>query len=544
MNHSQPSRVIVAFIVAVAGCGTYEPNVTSESSAICQNVKLTLSPLGTTTVGTTVSATASGHCSKGSPEYRFWLGYPNGVWTVIQNWSASDTFNWSTTGYINGAYQLNADVRTAGGVSWEDSSKVETITLTGGSGGPCTAVALDASPASPQAAGTAVTWTATGTCPTGTVPEYRFWVMSASGGWYLAQDWSTSSTYAWATGSLVGGNYAANVDIREQGGAASLNASSPVQSYTLTGGPLTQCAAATLTASLASPQAPGATVTWTAASTCPTGSTAEYRFWIMSASGNWVVAQDWSTATSYAWPTTGLDGGNYAADVDVRRQGASMLEASSPVQSFTLTGSRVVPPTMCTVATLAASPASPQAPGATVTWTAGSTCPTGTTAEYRFWIMAPGGNWVVAQDWSTTASYNWSTTGLGGGNYAADVDVRRQGTSMLDLSSPVQSFSLTGVASGPCSSVTLSVSPPSPAPAGTALTLSAAGVCGPGTTAEYRFWRLAPGGSWTIAQDWSTSATAPYVAPSAGDYSFMADVRRAGTTSYDATSATLVYTMQ
>jgi hypothetical protein len=177
-----------------------------------------------------------------------------------------------------------------------------------------------------------------------------------------------------------------------------------------------------------------------------------------------------------------------------------------------------------------------------VTWTAAATCPSGTIVEYRFWIMSTNGTWTVAQDWSTAAAYDWPTSGLGGGAYAADVDVRRAGMTMLDTSSPVQSYSLSGAASGSCSSVSLSVSPPSPTQAGTALTFTATSVCPSGTTPEYRYWEMGPGGKWNVNQDWSSSSTMPFYAPFAGDYSFMVDVRRSGTSGYDATSSTLVYT--
>jgi hypothetical protein len=62
--------------------------------------------------GTTVRWTASASCT-GTPQYLFYVRTPDGVWTIAQNWSASNTFTWSTPP-AGGSYLVQVNVRNAG----------------------------------------------------------------------------------------------------------------------------------------------------------------------------------------------------------------------------------------------------------------------------------------------------------------------------------------------------------------------------------------------------------------------------------------------
>jgi N-acetylmuramoyl-L-alanine amidase len=62
--------------------------------------------------GTTILLTGSATCG-GTPEYRFWVGH-NGGWTIVKDFSASNTFSWNTTGKLQGTYGLEVDVRNQG----------------------------------------------------------------------------------------------------------------------------------------------------------------------------------------------------------------------------------------------------------------------------------------------------------------------------------------------------------------------------------------------------------------------------------------------
>jgi hypothetical protein len=78
----------------------------------------------------------------------------------------------------------------------------------------------------------------------------------------------------------------------------------------------------------------------------------------------------------------------------------------------------------------------------------------------------------------------------------------------------------------------LSASPSSPQANGTPITLTGTATC-PGT-ATYRFWVRAPGGSWQIVRDYSTTNMFAWTPATAGTYYLEVDVRdQGGTDSYE-----------
>jgi hypothetical protein len=177
--------------------------------------------------------------------------------------------------------------------------------------------------------------------------------------------------------------------------------------------------------------------------------------------------------------------------------------------------------------------------GTVVHYTATSGCAGGDVAEYQFYELAPGGSWTLARDFSTSPSYTFNTTGLPAGQYDFQVWVRAQGDGVPYESAAYISFTVTGAGS-PCTSATLSLPitlglPGTPVP----LTGSAAGC----PTPQYAFYELAPGGSWTLVQDYSASSIYLFTDPgTTGDYNFQVWVRDATSVgAYDA-YAGAVYT--
>jgi len=65
------------------------------------------------TAGSNVTFTAGGVGGSGNYEYRFWIKAA-GVWTTVQGYSATNTFNWDTTGLPPGTYRAQVYVRNAG----------------------------------------------------------------------------------------------------------------------------------------------------------------------------------------------------------------------------------------------------------------------------------------------------------------------------------------------------------------------------------------------------------------------------------------------
>jgi len=127
------------------------------------------------------------------------------MWTIKQDYSASSTFSWNTTGYRAGAYGIEVDVRDAtSSVAYDHVANIS-YTLSG-----CSSAHLATDRASPQVPGTTIVLTGSATCP-GT-PTYRFLV-----GGTVVQDYSTTSTFSWSTTGKAAGSYQLEVDVRDQG---------------------------------------------------------------------------------------------------------------------------------------------------------------------------------------------------------------------------------------------------------------------------------------------------------------------------------------
>jgi cell wall-associated protease len=251
----------------------------------------------------------------------------------------------------------------------------------------------------------------------------------------------------------------------------------------------------------------------------------------------WTVAQPYSQDpmfnAAFSWVTTGLASGTYhfsvwARDVSSAGTSCNSLGCSDAfVPGFTyFLGS---PP--CTSVTDSAAPPSPQPTGAAVTLTANAVgC---SSPQYQFWMLAPGSSaWAIAQAYSNLATFNWTTTGKPGGTYYFSVWARDAGSAGTSCNSlgcsdafvPGFKYVLT---STPCASVTASAVPVSTAARGTTVVITGnASGC---PNALYEFWILAPGGTWTVAQGYSTSATFNWTTTglAAGTYRFSVWVRDA-----------------
>jgi hypothetical protein len=398
----------------------------------------------------------------------------------------------------------------------------------------CSSVTSSAAPSSPSVPGTSVAFTASGAgCPS---PLYEFWILAPGGSWTVAQAYSTSATFNWNTTGQGPGAYRFSVWVRDAGsGGTSCNslgcsdAFVPGFAYTITGA----CTSVTASASPASPQTAGTAVTVTAsAASC---ANPRYEFWIKPPAGSWTVAQGYSASATFSWNTTGLPGGTYSYSVWARdNTSGAGYDAYFPGTAYTLTT------TACTSVAASAAPASPQASGTTITISATSTgC---ANPRYEFWLQAPGGSWTIAQSYSGNATFSWSTTGSMAGAWHYSVWVRdATSAASYDAYFPGTAFTLTPTA---CTSANASVTPASPQVHGTTITFTAASAsC---AHPLYEFWIKAPGGSWTIAQPYSSSATFNWsttgLAP--GTYSYSVWVRDSGrSAAYDTYFPGTAYTL-
>jgi hypothetical protein len=210
-------------------------------------------------------------------------------------------------------------------------------------------------------------------------------------------------------------------------------------------------------------------------------------------------------------------------------------DAFAPGFAYTLT---TMP---CASVTASATPASTSPSGPAVTLTGSAVgCPN---PRYQFWVLAPGsGSWQIAQPFSASATFAWTTTGLPAGTYHYSVWARdASSAAAYDAYAPGTSYTLTTT---PCTSATASAAPVTSAAHGTTVTISAtASGC---SNPLYEFWVLAPGGSWTVAQAYSTSASFSWNTAGlpAGAYRYSVWVRDSGSTrAYDAYFPGSAYTL-
>jgi len=496
-----------ATVTATNADGTDSNSTTLIPSGPCTSPTLTATPASTgPTGGSIVFHASTSGCT--NPTYKFWILPPGGSWEVARWYGTSSSFTWTDTS-VAGAYRAEVDVRQQSSSVDYDATTNIPYSLVG-----CASANLGASPTSPQPPGTAVTLTAGSSC-LGT-PSYRFWIRPPGGSWGIVQDYGASATYAWNTTGKAQGTYSLEVDVRNAGSAAPYEA---VHNTTYVLGPAA-CHGATLTANPASPGATGASITFTGGSTgCPNP---RYRFWMAAPGGAWSVVQNYGSASTYNWSATGAPG-TYRFEVDVKDASSSATYDTVSNLSYTLAG--------CSSAQLATDKSSPQLVGtASVTLTATASCPG--TPDYRFWVRAPGGAWTVVQNYGPTATYTWNTASLGAGTYYLEVDVRDHGSTASYEKVANAAFTFAR-----CTAPTLTSDKASPQTAGTTITFSAAASCT--GTPQYRFWVKGPGGAWTIARDYSTTATFAWntAGKAAGTYAIEADVRNAGSTvSYEAVS--------
>ena len=282
----------------------------------------------------------------------------------------------------------------------------------------------------------------------------------------------------------------------------------------------------TLSAAPTAPQAVGTSITLTSSASCING-TPEYKLYLRNPSGTWSVLRDWDASTTFSWDTAGSNAGTYLIQAWTRRQGQNLAyEGASSSLSYELTGGSG----NCSLATLTSSPASPQAQHTSITHTFAATCSSGATPEYKLYHRNTSGIWRIKQDWTTNTSFAWDTSTESVGNHVFQLWVRAQGsTALYQAVSPSQTFELTA-ANYNCSAASLTLSPASPQPAETPISLTFASTCTAGTTPDYKLYHRNPSGIWSIKHDWGASNSQTWNTDSetVGTHTFQLWVRAKG----------------
>jgi hypothetical protein len=374
--------------------------------------------------GTSVTFTAAATGGAAPYQYMFWV-WNGSTWSVVRDWSGSNTFTWTptqpNTGYRVSVWARNATTTT----DTRDADLAIPYPITAASApGPLTVTALTSSVPSPQVTGTPITFTASATG--GVAPyQYKFWV-SNGGSWTVVRDWSGSSSYTW-TPTLANANYRVSVWVRNATTLTDtrdgdLSVAYPIIAPTAPGA-LTVTA---LTSNVASPQVAGTPITFTAAAT---GGVApyQYKFWVWNGSV-WMVVRDWNGSSSFTWTPTQASS-NYRVAVWVRNASTTTdVRDGDLAVPFMITAPAGSAPLSFVL--LASSLSAPQRTGTPVTFTA---VPSGGSGSYHYkWWLWDGTVWSVQRDWSTSSTFTWMPT-RANANYRIGVWVR-EASSNVDSS--------------------------------------------------------------------------------------------------------------
>lgn len=169
----------------------------------------------------------------------------------------------------------------------------------------------------------------------------------------------------------------------------------------------------------------------------------------------------------------------------------------------------------CTSVAVDASPSTVDS-GANVVVSVSAACPAGSTAKYSYFTKAgSSGSWTLKAAW-IGSNWTWSTAGLAPGAYQLLAWASDGPYTVPQVQEAVAVTVVASVATvAACSQLALSA--PSPAAAGTSISVSAVATCPSGSTPKYSYFtRAGTSGGWTLraawvgpSWSWSTLGLAP-----------------------------------
>ena len=493
------------------------------------------------TTGTAITFTADGSGGVAPRQFKFLVQLSGGAVQVVQNWSTATTYAWTPT--TAGTYAVTVWARSAGvSVDAAQASAQMAYVVSALPVAPVTGASLVSNLASPQTAGTAVTFTANGSGGVGP-REFKFFMQPSGGAAQVVQNWSTATTYTWTPATA--GTYTVSVWARSAGVTVDAAQASAQMAYAVNPAPIAPVTSTTLTPIIASPQIAGTAITFRANGAGGV-TLRQYKFFVQPSGGAAQVVQDWSTTATYTWipPTAG----NYIVTVWARSAGVTVDAAEASAQvPYTVTPAALDP---VVVTSLTSNLATPQYVLTSVTFTGAATGGTGS-YQFKFWI-SDGTTWTLARDWSSNPAFVWtptipgayrigvwardatSTADVGTANYNVPFRVKGNSTSTPPPSSPTPTPTPAPAPPPPAPTTeplvvtSLTSSLPSRQAPGTSITFTAVAT---GGTAPYQYkWWIFDGTTWRLARDWSTSSTFVWTPTAPDAYRIGVWVRDARTT--------------
>ena len=173
------------------------------------------------------------------------------------------------------------------------------------------------------------------------------------------------------------------------------------------------------TPSVAPPQRPGTSITWTATAT---GGNSSYEYkWFASAGGATTLLRDWSASQTYVWQP-GVAASDMRIIVGARSTGntANVFEARAEYPfNITDIAAAALPASVALNANLHA----PQPAGSTIVWTA---TPTGVPGAlvYKWFVSSDDASWSTNGSWTASNQFTW-TPAVANANYRVSAWVKR-----------------------------------------------------------------------------------------------------------------------
>ncbi|HQE97588.1 MAG TPA: hypothetical protein PKY20_05245, partial [Methanothrix sp.] len=203
-----------AYDSALGGAFSLSPNQPPKVTALTPDKK---SPQS---AGTALTWTAKATDANKDPIlYRFWLKGPatGDAWKVVQDWSPSSQWTWTSSGYDGGDYAVYVYVRDGRHKPETSFDSAIGANYKLAPNAPPQLVALIPDRKSPQNAGGVIRWSASAIDADKDPLLYQFWLRGPATGnaWRVAQDWSARNQWTWTSAPVDGGIYRVYVFVRD-----------------------------------------------------------------------------------------------------------------------------------------------------------------------------------------------------------------------------------------------------------------------------------------------------------------------------------------
>ncbi len=400
--------------------------------------------------GATVTFTASASDPENDPlQYIFLLdGQPRTDFTGNPSWT------WTTSVADIGSHSIEVRVRDNNHNPEGDSSQAVNFVIVAPPNNPPTVTDLAADQPSPQAAGATVTFTATASDPENDPLQYMFLLDGQP-----RTDFTENPSWTWTTSAADIGPHSIEARARDNNHNPEGDSSKAID-FAIEAPPNNPPTVTDLAADQPSPQAAGATVTFTASASDPENDPLQYMFLL-----DGQPRTDFTENPSWTWTTSAADIGPHSIEARARDNNHNPEGDSSKAIDFAIEAPPNNPPT---VTDLTADQPSPQVAGATVTFTASASDPENDPLQYMFLLDGQ-----PRTDFTENPSWTWTTSAADIGQHSIEVRARDNNHNPEGDSSKAIDFVIEAPPNNPPTVTDLTADQPSPQVAGATVTFTA-----------------------------------------------------------------------